>query len=74
MEYMEAAGVSGITTESARRIGVLSLSRRITTLNRWGYTIRKEWLQLITRWGITRVRRYVLTGKPNKPTHNRRGA
>lgn len=30
LEYMESAGVFGITTESARRIGILSLSRRIT--------------------------------------------
>ena len=72
-DYMLKHGENGITTQDARRLGILSLSRRICDLTQRGHVIRKEWVKVKSRWGKTQVRRYILVIN-NKPKAKRRGA
>lgn len=71
-DYMLAHGESGITTQDARRLGILSLSRRICDLTAQGHVIRKEWVKVKSRWGKTQVRRYILAKEniPKQPDNN----
>ena len=72
LDYMRAAGENGITTQDARRIGILSLSRRICDLTEAGHVIRKEWVKVDSQWGPTQVRRYILVKEniPKTTTNN----
>lgn len=73
LDYMREHAISGITTQDARRLGILSLSRRICDLTEAGHVIRKEWVKVKSRWGKTQVRRYILVSE-NIPKTQRRGA
>lgn len=73
LKFMRRHKAKGITTQDARDIGILSLSRRICDLTEAGHVIRKEWVKVKSRWGKTQVRRYILVSV-NPPKTQRRGA
>lgn len=66
LKFMRRSKAKGITTQDARNIGILSLSRRICDLTDAGHVIRKEWVKVDSQWGPTQVRRYILV-KENIP-------
>lgn len=66
LKFMRRRKAKGIDTQSARNIGILSLSRRICDLTEAGHVIRKEWVKVDSQWGPTQVRRYILV-KENIP-------
>lgn len=53
-----------ITTQDARDLGILSLSRRICDLKEKGYVIHVDMIQVKTRRGKTRIASYTLMKEP----------
>jgi len=56
---------NSITTQDARSMGILSLSRRICDLKEKGYLITVEMIQVKTKRGKTKIARYTLQKEPN---------
>lgn len=63
-DLMVGVKITGL--DAIKNYGCIKFSNRISELRDFGFSIQDEWLKIKTRFGMKKVKRYWMDGRPSE--------